>query len=37
MTQPGAGEEAREGAVVAEGGIDVRNIEEGEKATLRDA
>ena len=37
LTQPGAGEEAREGAVVAEARLDVGNIKEGEEATLRDA
>ena len=37
MTKPGAGEEARKGAVVAKGRINVGNIKEREKATARDA
>ena len=37
MTKPGAGEETREGAVVAEARLNVGNIEEGEETTVRDA
>ena len=37
LTQPGAGEDPREGAVAAESRLNIGNIKEGEETTLRDA
>ena len=37
LTQPGAGEDPREGAVAAESRLNIGNIKEGKETTLRNA